>query len=85
MSKEWIIRFYSKLYTKIEVWRPQWDGLLVNCISDKDRVGMEGKFEKEEVVEALRDMSMDKASRPNGFVYQGIFSKMLECGSQRCD
>ena len=43
------------------------EGLEFDRIGDMERVWLERKFEREEILQVVRDMEGDKASGPNGF------------------
>ena len=43
------------------------EGLEFDCIGDMERVYLERKFEREEIVQVVRDLEGDKATGPDGF------------------
>ncbi len=66
------VRFYDSLFQEREVWRPKFDGLPIDPIRAKDRVLLERKFVKDEVLQALHSSNGDKAPSPDGFT-MGFF------------
>ena len=62
-----VVGFYKKLYQELEAWRPTIDGLEFACLDETERSMLEREFEKEEIIEALKEAEGDKAPRPDGF------------------
>ena len=62
-----VVDFYKRLYQEPETWRPTIDGLEFACLDEIERSMLEREFEKEEIIEALKEVEGDKALRPDGF------------------
>ena len=62
-----VVQFYKSLYNENEEWRPDVDGLSFAFIGEEAKDRMERRFDKEEVVQVLKDLEGDKAPRPDGF------------------
>ena len=62
-----VVQVYKKLYKEPEGWRPAVEGLEFDCIGEMERVWLERKFEREEILQVVRDLEGDKAPGPNGF------------------
>jgi len=62
--KENIVKYYDKLYTEQNTWRPRVDGLSFSSIDVEERLWLECDFE---VWEVVRDLNGDKAPSPDGF------------------
>ena len=43
------------------------EGLVFDCIGDMERVWLERKFEREEILQVVRDLEGDKAPGPDRF------------------
>ena len=43
------------------------EGLEFDCIGDMERVWLERKFEREEILQVVRELEGDKAPGPDGF------------------
>ena len=65
--REKVANFYESLYQEHEDWRPMVDGLDFARITDEAKVLLEAKFDKEEVVQVVKDLQGDKALGPDGF------------------
>ena len=65
--REKVANFYESLYQEHEDWRPMVDGLDFARITDEAKVLLEAKFDKEEVVQVVKDLQGDKAPGPDGF------------------
>ena len=62
-----VIQFYKNLYKETEGWRPFVEGLEFDCIRDMERVWLERKFEREEILQIVSDLEGDKALGLDGF------------------
>ena len=62
-----VVDFYKRLYQEPETQRPTIDGLELACLDKTERSMLEREFEKEEIIEALKEAEGDKASGPDGF------------------
>ena len=62
-----VVQFYKNLYKESEGWRPFVEGLEFDHIGDLERVWLERKFEREEILQVVSDMEGDKAPGPNRF------------------
>ncbi len=62
-----VVQFYESLYSESEEWRPQIDGLPFSSIGEAKKLLLERRFEKEEIVQVLKDLQGDKAPGPDGF------------------
>ena len=62
-----VVQFYKNLYKEIEGWRPLMEGLEFGRIGDVERVWLERKFEREEILQVVYDLEGDKALGPDGF------------------
>ena len=62
-----VMDFSKKLYQELEAWRPTINGLEFACLDKTERSMLERKFEKEEIIEALKEAKGDKAPKPDGF------------------
>ena len=72
-----VVDFYKRLYQEPEAWRPTIDGLEFACLDEIERAMLEREFEKEEIIEALKEAEGDKAPGPDGFTmafYQKCWS-----------
>ena len=78
-----LMDFYKKIYQKPESWRPTIDGLEFDCLDETERLSLEREFEKEEILEALKEDEGDKEPGPNGFT-MAFLPKMLECSRKGC-
>ena len=65
--KEKVVQFYASLYQEQEPWRPKVDGLVFDMISEEEQALLERKFDREEVLQVVKDLQGDKASGPDGF------------------
>ncbi len=70
--QEQAVLFYDSLYQEKEAWCPKFDGLAIDSIRIEDRVLIERKFDKEEVLQVIQSSKGDKA--PDGFT-MGFFQK----------
>jgi hypothetical protein len=62
-----IVHFYKSLYQETEDWRPNVDGLSFATIGADANSRLERRFDKEEVVQVLKDLEGDKSPSPDGF------------------
>ena len=62
-----VVHFYELLYQENEGWRPKFDELPLDSIREVDRVLLERKFEKEEILHVIQKANGDKAPGPDGF------------------
>jgi hypothetical protein len=61
------VQFYESLYTEEESWRPFVDDLPFSAIGDLDRNMLDSRFEKEEIIQVVKDLQGDKSPGPDGF------------------
>lgn len=71
------VQYYASLYKETEDWRPFVDDLPFEMIGDTDRSMLTTRFEKDEILQVIKDLQGDKSPRPDGF-YHGFLSAMLE-------
>ena len=62
-----VVCFYQKLYKETETWRPVVDDLNFDTIGELESGLLERRFEKDEILQVVRDMEGDKALGPDGF------------------
>ena len=62
-----VVQFYKNLYKESEGLRPFAEGLELDCIGELERVWLERKFEREEILQVVSDLEGDKAPSPDGF------------------
>ena len=62
-----MVRFYKSLYQEPDDWRPTVDGLDFASLDESDRLSLERKFDREEIIAALREAKSDEAPGPDGF------------------
>jgi hypothetical protein len=62
-----VVQFYVSLYQEQESWRPTVDGLDFDMISEEEQALLERKFDREEVLQVVKDLQGDKAPGPDGF------------------
>jgi len=62
-----VVQFYKTLYQEFEEWRPFVEGLEFDQIEEAERGWMERRFEKDEIIQVVRDMEGDKAPGKDGF------------------
>ena len=72
-----VVHFYESLYTKSESWRPFVDDLPFSVIGDSDRFMLDNRFEREEILQVVRDLQGDKSPDPDGF-NMAFFQKCWE-------
>ena len=71
-SEDFVIRdkavqFYETLYTETEDWRPFVDELSFSRIVDMDRNLLDSRFERDEILQVVKDLQGDKSPGPDGF------------------
>jgi hypothetical protein len=62
-----VVQFYVSLYQEQESWRPTVDELDFDMISEEEQALLERKFDREEVLQVVKDLQGDKALGPDGF------------------
>ena len=62
-----VVQFYKNLYGETEGWRPLVEGLEFDRIGNLERVWLERKFKREEILQVASDLDGDKAPSPDGF------------------
>ena len=62
-----VVQFYESLYTEKEAWRPFADDLSFSMIRELDRNLLESCFEKDEIMQVVKDLQGDKSLGPDGF------------------
>ena len=62
-----VVQFYKNLYKETEGWRPFVEGLEFDRIGNMERVWLERKFEREEILQVVSDLDGDKAPGPDEF------------------
>ena len=65
-----VVQFYKSLYKESEGWRPFVEGLEFDRIGDLERVWLERKFEREEILQVVSDLEGDKAPSLDGFTME---------------
>ena len=65
--REKVVQFYASLYQEHESWRPTVEGLDFDMISEEEQALLERRFDKEEVLQVVKDLQGDKAPGPDGF------------------
>jgi hypothetical protein len=65
--REKVVHFYESLYQESETWRPTVDGLEFDVITANERAVLERQFDKDEVLQVVKDLQGDKAPGPDGF------------------
>ena len=65
--REKVVQFYVSLYQEHEPWRPTVDGLDFDMISEEEQAMLERKFDRDEVLQVVKDLQGDKAPSPDGF------------------
>ncbi len=61
------VQFYESLYMEKEPWRPFVDDLPFSVIGDVDRNLLVSRFEKEEILQVVKDLQGDKSPGLDGF------------------
>ncbi|KAL0011411.1 hypothetical protein SO802_006519 [Lithocarpus litseifolius] len=62
-----VVQFYKDLYRETEEWRPFVEGLEFDQLDGLERGWLERRFEKEEILAAIKELGGDKAPGPDGF------------------
>ena len=62
-----VVQFYKNLYKKSEGWRLFVESLEFDRIRDIERVWLERKFEREEILQVVSELEGDKAPGMDGF------------------
>ena len=62
-----VVQFYKNLYKETEGWRLFVEGLEFDRIGGMEKVWLERKFEREEILQVISDLEGDKAPGPDGF------------------
>ena len=62
-----VVQFYKNLYKKSEGWRLFVEGLEFDRIRDIERVWLERKFEREEILQVVSELEGDRAPGMDGF------------------
>ena len=62
-----VVQFYKNLYKETEEWRPFVEGLEFDQIEGLEREWLERRFEKEEILQVVKELEGDKAPSPDGF------------------
>ena len=65
--REKVVHFYESLYQESETWRPTVDGLEFAVITTNDNALVERQFDKDEVLQVVKDLQGDKAPGPDDF------------------
>ena len=65
--REKVVHFYESLYQESKTWRPMVDGLEFDRITVTESALLEHKFEKDEVLQVVKDLQGDKAPGPDSF------------------
>jgi hypothetical protein len=65
--REKVVQFNESLYTEKERWRPFVDDLPFSVIDDSDRTLLDSRFEREEIIQVVRDLQGDMSPGPDGF------------------
>lgn len=65
--REYIVQFYTQLYSEQYSWRPKLDGLSFQSIGEEEDSWLKREFEDIEVFEVVKTLNGDKAPSPNGF------------------
>ena len=65
--REKLVDFYESLYQESETWRPTVDGLEFDVITANESALLKRQFDKDEVLQVVKDLQGDKASGPDDF------------------
>lgn len=65
--QEQVVQFYKSLYTELENWQQPVDEFEFASIEENDKHLLERQFEKDEVLQVLKDLEGDKAPVLGGF------------------
>ena len=62
-----VVQFYETLYTETEDWRPFVEDLPFSRIDALDSNLLESRFERDEILQVVKDLQGDKSPGPDGF------------------
>ena len=62
-----VVQFYKNLYKETEQWRPFVEGLEFDRIGNIERLWLERKFERDEILQVVSDLDENKAPGPDEF------------------
>ena len=62
-----VVQFYKNLYKETDEWRPFVEGLEFDQIEGIERDWLERRFEREEILQVVKELEGDKAPSPDGF------------------
>ena len=62
-----VVQFYKNLYKETEGWRPFVEGLEFDRIGNMERLWLERKFERDEILQVVSDLDENKAPGPDEF------------------
>ena len=62
-----VVQFYKNLYKETEQWRPFLEGLEFDRIGNMERLWLERKFERDEILQVVSDLDENKAPGPDEF------------------
>uniref|UniRef100_A0A2N9EW14 Reverse transcriptase domain-containing protein n=1 Tax=Fagus sylvatica TaxID=28930 RepID=A0A2N9EW14_FAGSY len=65
--REKAVQFYTSLYTEKEAWRPFVDDLPFSMIGDLERNMLISRFDRDEILQVIKDLQGDKSPGPDGF------------------
>ena len=65
--REKAVQFYTSLYTEKEAWRPFVDDLPFSMIGDLERNMLISRFDRDEILQVIKDLQGDKSLGPDGF------------------
>ncbi len=65
--REKVVQFYTFLYQEHKSWRPTVDRLDFDMISEEEQALLERKFDRDEVLQVVKDLQGDKTPGPDGF------------------
>jgi hypothetical protein len=65
--REKAVQFYTSLYTEKEAWRPFVDNLPFSMIGDLERNMLISRFDRDEILQVIKDIQGDKSPGPDGF------------------
>jgi hypothetical protein len=65
--REKVVHFYESLYQESETWRPMVDEIEFDVITANESALLERQFDKDEVLQVVKDLQGDKALGPDGF------------------
>jgi hypothetical protein len=65
--REHVVQFYENMFCEAEEWRLHVDGVHFASISEDEQAVLERRFDREEIIQVLKDFQGDKAPDPDGF------------------